>query len=70
VRKVRKKSVACALLHLAHLGAVQTANLAAGASQTGRLHLAVIDPAALGRPRAKGFADLQVYEVKGAVPRR
>jgi WD40 repeat protein/mono/diheme cytochrome c family protein len=38
--------------------------------QTGRLYLAVIDPAALGRPRAKGFGDLQVYEMKGVVSRR
>lgn len=36
--------------------------------QSGRLYVGVINPASLGRPRAKGFGDLQVYEMKGAAP--
>ena len=34
--------------------------------KSGRLYLGVIDAADLGRPRARGFGDLQVYELKDA----
>jgi hypothetical protein len=37
-------------------------------AKTGRLYFGVINPAGLGRPRAKGFGDLQVYDLKGAAP--
>ncbi len=34
--------------------------------KSGRLYLGVINPAGLGRPRAKGFGEVQVFELKDA----
>ena len=54
--------------------ALRLGGLAYGAAydvQTGRLYVALIDPEALrDRPRAKGFGDIHVYDLRALTARR